>query len=186
MMSSPRKHSQVAIPYAKALFELTEEAGVTKAALKTLKDFRQAVSDSHELEYLLASRAYEPNVLCNAVTAVLKKLKAHKLVIQLVRTLVDNHRLSFFTEIIFTYEFLYEESQGTLVAEVFTVKPLTEAYKKKILAALQKKADRKIELKVDVDPSLIAGMVIRVGTVLIDSSINSKLHNLKNHLKRSA
>ena len=96
----------------------------------------------------------------------------------LIKVLMDNHRLSLLPEIAAQYEYLRAEEESTLTATVSSAFELNDSQKTNLTSALKKRFDREIELECSIDQALLGGMIIRAGDVVIDGSALGKLNKL--------
>ncbi len=101
----------------------------------------------------------------------------------LVRLLVRNDRVSVVPEIAELYETLKRENQGKLQVKVRSAYALDKAHERELAEALKEKLGREIEISAEKDPSLIGGVLIRAGDLVIDGSVRGQLHKLANELR---
>ena len=99
-----------------------------------------------------------------------------------IHLLSENHRLVLLPEITALYELLRAQAEGRVEAEVISATAVSDAQLKEIASALKKRLGRDIDLSTRIDPALIGGIVIRAGDLVIDGSVQGKLHALATHL----
>jgi F-type H+-transporting ATPase subunit delta len=101
----------------------------------------------------------------------------------LIKVLAENNRLTLLPEISTLYNELKIESEKQINVDVLSAAILSDAQLTKLSAALEKRFDRKVQLNCSVDPTLIAGMIIKAGDTVIDGSVNSQLNRLNDALQ---
>jgi len=165
-------------PYARAVFEVANEAGDLAKWSESLA-FMGAVASNEEVQALLAN----PKMAKQAGADALIKLCDKKLndeAENLVKMLAENDRLSLLPEMSVIYEALKDEAEGSVEALVTAAKKLTQTEEKSIAAALKKRLGRDVKLKVSVDESLLGGAIIRAGDLVIDGSLKGRLNKMTN------
>ena len=166
--------------YAKALYQLAEEK---KLVSKIVKDF-------HDIKALLESNNMFLNMIKNpsiskadkqfSIIAILKIMKADKLTIKFCGTLATNGRLNFLNQIQEVFLSLVSKINGEVQAEVTSPLKLDKGQQKQIETALSEATGvKKISLSLKVDETLIAGLIVKIGSKMIDSSIKTKLNRLE-------
>lgn len=184
-MADDSKTSNVGGRYAQALFDLaTDEKSVAKveADLKALKKMR---ADSQDFRTLLASPAFSAADKGRALAALAAKAKFHATTRKFLGLLAANGRSSALPEVIAGFEALSAKARGVVSAQVVTAVALTAAQSKGVAAALRTALGRDPEIETRVDPSILGGIKVRVGSRLFDASLRSKLDSLKFALKRA-
>ena len=165
-------------PYARAVFEVANEAGDLAKWSESLA-FMGAVASNEEVQALLAN----PKMAKQAGADALIKLCDKKLndeAENLVKMLAENDRLSLLPEMSVIYEALKDEAEGSVEALVTAAKKLTQTEEKSIAAALKKRLGRDVKLKVSVDESLLGGAIIRAGDLVMDGSLKGRLTKMTN------
>ena len=165
-------------PYARAVFEMANEAGDLAKWSETLA-FMGAVADNEEVKTLLAMPKMAKQAGADACIALCDE-KLDDKAKNLVRMLAENDRLSLLPEISSLYEGFKDEAEGSVEALVTAAKKLTQAEEKSITAALKKRLGRDVKLKVSVDKSLLGGAIIQAGDLVIDGSLKGRLNKLTN------
>lgn len=169
--------------YASALFELAKEQGALDAVEGDLASLAEALDASEDLRALISSPVYSREQQGAAIAALAKKMKLGKLASNVLALMASKGRLSHAGGLIRDYSALLAAERGQISAEVASAVPLsdaqTEALKEKVRAAVGKD----VSLTVNVDESLLGGLVVKVGSRMIDTSIRSKLASLKTVMK---
>ena len=184
-MADDSQTSNVGGRYAQAFFDLaTEEKSVAKveADLKSLKKMR---SESKDFQTLLASPAFSAADKGKALLALADKAKLSPTTRKFLGLLAANGRSAALGDVIVAFEALSAKARGAVSAQVTTAVALTAAQSKGVAAALRTALGRGPEIETRVDPSLLGGIKVRVGSRLFDASLRSKLDSLKFALKRA-
>jgi F-type H+-transporting ATPase subunit delta len=177
--------SNVGGRYAQALFELAEEAKALPAVEADLVGLKAAVEESAEFRRFLVSPAFTAEQKGKALLAVADAGGVQPLTRKFLGLLADNNRASALTGVIIAFQKLAAEKRGTVAAEVVTAVALTAAQKKGVAAALRQALGKDPEITTRVDPSILGGLRVRVGSRLFDASLKSRLDSLKFALKRA-
>lgn len=176
-------NSDVAERYATALFELAETAKKLDATEKDLHKLKAVFAGSDELRKMAASPLYSAEDKASALVAVAKKAKVSKLVSQFVGAAALNKRAADIPSIIDAFQVKLDRKRGSTRARVTSAKKLTAAQLKSIAAGLKTSLGRDVEIDTEVDPALLGGFVVKIGSRLFDSSLKTKLEGLKLAMK---
>jgi F-type H+-transporting ATPase subunit delta len=169
--------------YAAALFELAGERHAVDAVSADLAAFRNAMAANADLARVVKSPLFSRDDQGKALKAVLEKLGAAALTTQFVLLLAAKRRLFALTGIIKAYESLVARSRGETEAEIVSARPLADAELAGIRSALKARLGREPRLDAKVDPALLGGLVVKVGSRMIDSSLRTKLAGLAAAMK---
>lgn len=164
--------STVARPYAKAAFEYALSQGKLAEWSKMLAAAAQAVSDP-AVQNVLSNPAVAKETKTEIVIDLCKNLNANGK--NFVQTLGDVSRLSLFPQIAEQFETLKAEQEKMVEVEITSAYELTKAQQTKLAQALQKRLNREIKIQIQVDKSLIGGVLIHAGDTVIDGSVRGKL-----------
>lgn len=175
--------SGVAGRYATALFELARDAGALDTVEADLKGFADLVEESTDLKRLVRSPVFSADEQLRAVTAVLDKAEIGGLVGNLIKVAARNRRLFAVPDIVRAFGHLLARHRGEVSAEVTSAEPLSTTHVADLKAALKETLGKDVALDTRVDPSLIGGLIVRVGSRMIDGSIKTKLSSLKLAMK---
>jgi F-type H+-transporting ATPase subunit delta len=174
--------SAVGRRYAKALLDLAREQGQLDAVLEDVGSLSGAWKESPELREIVRNPVVPKPALKSAVDAVMEKLGVSKLVRNTVKLLADKGRLPQLEDVLRALEELAEAETGRVRVEVTSAKPLSDAYYTKLTEKLQRVTDRQVVLVKKQDPSLIGGVVTRVGDQVFDGSLSNRLSELRETL----
>jgi len=117
------------------------------------------------------------------MAAILHRMEAAPLTTRFVLTLANKRRLFALTDIIRAYDELFGRQKGEVDAEISAARPLDDAETNELKAALSSKLGREARLTTKVDPSLLGGLVVKVGSRMIDSSLRTKLEGLRSAMR---
>jgi F-type H+-transporting ATPase subunit delta len=175
--------SGVAERYANALFELALEAGGLDAAESDLKRLAGLIAESDDLRRLVRSPVFSADDQYRAIAAVLDKAEIGGLVANLTKVAAKNRRLFAVPDMITAFGRLLARHRGEISAEVTSAEPLSEKHVADLKAALKASLGKDVALNASVDPSLIGGLIVKVGSRMIDGSLKTKLNSLKLAMK---
>ncbi len=171
---------QASLPgrYATALFELAREAKAIDKVEVSLATVRAALDQSADFKTLTTSPLIARGAATKAVTAVAKKLKLDSTTTKFLGVLADNRRLAQLPAIIRAFRQLAASFRGETNAEVTSAHPLSDDQVAALKQSLRQRIGRDVSVDLSVDPSLLGGLVVRIGSQMIDSSIKTRLHTL--------
>ena len=184
-MADDSKASNVGGRYARALFDLASETKQVAAVEADLKSLKTALRDSHDLRVLVGSPAFSAEDKGKGLVAIAVKARFNITTIKFLGLLASNGRASLLASIITSYEALSAKARGAISAEVTTAVALSPAQAKGVAAALRQALGKDPEIETRVDPAILGGIKVQVGSRLFDASLKSKLDSLKFALKRA-
>ncbi len=182
-MASKGGVSEIAGRYALALYDLADENKQLDAVADDLRQLSQLLAESDDLKRLVRSPVISRSDQGKAMAALLDKMDANALTKKFVAYVAANRRL--FALRAMTRAFLEELAQrrGEVVAEVTAAREMTDAQKQSLEEALRKAVGGKVTMDLAVDPSLIGGLVVKVGSRMVDASLSGKLQRMKFAMK---
>lgn len=169
--------------YAKALLDLSEEKSVSAAVASDMSALREALASSRELQVYLASPVVKPFQKKNVLAQVFSGLS--ELTRHFVDLVVDHGREANLSAIAASYLESYRRRQGTVSATVTSAVALSDAQRAQIESAIKASGAKSVELREEVNPDLIGGLVVRVGDKQIDTSIAQTLRNLDRSFQKN-
>lgn len=179
--------SGVAKRYAHSLFELARERGHVEAVEKDLNDFAGLIDESDELRRLVRSPVFSADEQLDAISAIVDRSGlGGALTGNFLKVVAKNRRLFAIEGIIRAYRNIAAKARGEVTAEVTVAHELNEEQRTKLRSTLSEIAGKDVTLETKVDPSLLGGMVVRLGARQIDTSLRSKLQSLKMNLTSAA
>jgi len=175
--------ANIARPYASALFDLATETKSVAGIEKDLEQMGNLVSSSEDLSRLLVSPVISSEAKSTAIEAVLVKAGFDESVANFIRAVARNGRLFALPAMIEAFGELCAKARGEISAEVISAAPLSKKRLGELAKTLKSKTGKTVKLAASVDPSLIGGLVVRVGSQMIDSSLKTKLGAMKIAMK---
>jgi F-type H+-transporting ATPase subunit delta len=170
--------------YAQALLALAEERNTIEHVRRDFADVVKSWNESRELRVVFEN----PSVTAEQRRSVLREIATRtSMDPQLLNTLLvlsDRGRLSHLPDVFDSFEALAEEKSGKLRAEIVTATELPEAYFTELGATLERVTGRKVTLTRKVDPTLLGGVVTRIGDKVFDGSLKNRLSELRDELLR--
>ncbi len=165
--------------YSTALFELSEEAKATDIVLSDLIAFAKLIGGNGELVKFVKSPVVAIEEQLNVVKEICAKSSANTLTANFLALVTKNARLNAIEEIILAFQQQVAQARGEVVAQVVTATELAQVQSEELTQMLEKTLGKKVQLELNVDPAILGGLVVRVGSKMIDTSIRTKLENLK-------
>ena len=184
-MADDSKATDVGERYALALFDLAKDEKRIPAVEADLKSIKAMLAASADLRTLLGSPKFNAEAKGKGLTAVAAKAKFNSTTQKFLGLLAANGRAGLLASVITSFEALTAIHRGAVSAEVTSAVALTPAQRKDIAAALRKALGKDPEIETRVDPSILGGLKVKVGSRLYDASLKSKLDQLKFALKRA-
>jgi len=169
--------------YATALFELASEADSIDKVGSDLADIGKMLESSDDLMRLTRSPVFDSDEQWTALSAVLKKAKISGLTHNFVGLAAKNRRLFALGAMIKAYRSLVAHARGEVSAEVTSAEKLSAAHVKKLKAVLKAQMGRDVQMEEKVDPDILGGLIVKVGSRMVDNSLRTKLSNLKIAMK---
>ena len=169
--------------YALALFELAKEAKAVDAVSGDLAALRRALDTSPDLARLVKSPVFSAEDQARALKAILEKMGANALTTKFLLLLAKKRRLSVLTGAIRSFESQVAKSRGETEAEVTSARALADSEIAELKSVLKSRLGKEPRLHTKVDPSLLGGLVVKVGSRMIDSSLRTKLDGLRSAMK---
>ena len=176
-------HSALAGRYATALFELALEAEAIDSVLADLKRFDGLLEESADLMRLVRSPVFTADVQSKALIAVLDEAGITGLAARFLMVVTSNRRLFAVRDIVKAYRALVARHKGEVTAYVTVAEPLADAHRDEIHDTLKAVTGKDVQVDVKVDPSIIGGLVVKLGSRMVDSSLRTKLNVLKHTIK---
>jgi F-type H+-transporting ATPase subunit delta len=171
--------------YAQALFDLSKASGRLTAIETDLRAFKAMRAESADLRRLLASPSFTADDRSKALTALAKAAGFDEITRKFLGFMAANRRSAAIGSAITVFEAMAAAARGVVAAEVTTAIKLTAAQEKGLKAALRLTLGKDPEITTRVDPDILGGVKVRVGSRLYDASLRSKLDSLRFALKRA-
>jgi F-type H+-transporting ATPase subunit delta len=178
--------STVAERYAGALFELAKANNEVEKAEASLDRFLRSLRDSPGLKRFVRSPVFSSGDQLHGLAAVLKAMGIDGLARDFLLVLARNRRLFAVETIVLSFKRLAARERGEVEADIVSAHPLTDAQAKDLTETLRQKLGKSPKLTVTVDPKLLGGLILRVGSQMIDTSLRTKLKNLEKAMKEAS
>lgn len=172
--------------YATALYELAHDSGALDEVAGDLARLGALIGDSRDLRHLIASPLIPRAAQAKAMAAIVAQAKLGTLARRFVGVIAGNRRLAGLPAFIAAFEALLAQRRGELAAEVTSAVPLSQSQINAISASIPGATGRKVRLVLNVDPKLIGGLRVKIGSRLVDASIAAKLSRLQLAMKGTA
>jgi F-type H+-transporting ATPase subunit delta len=169
--------------YANALFELAQDQRCVDAVSSDLAGLRRALETSPDLARLVRSPVFSAQDHAKALKAILEKMDANPLTTKFVLLLAQKRRLFILTQVITAFESLLAKSRGETEAEVTAARALSDYEVAELKSVLKSKLGKEPRLHSKIDPTLLGGLIVKVGSRMIDSSLRTKLDGLRAAMK---
>jgi F-type H+-transporting ATPase subunit delta len=169
--------------YATALFELALESKAVDQVQADLKAFDALVASSPDLTRLVRSPVFAADEQAKALAAVLDKAGIKGIAANFLRVVAGNRRLFAVREMIRGFNGLVARHKGEVTAQVTVAAQLSDARMGEIRDALRQVTGKDVQVDVDVDPSIIGGLKVKLGSRMIDASLRTKLNSIKIAMK---
>jgi len=169
--------------YAMALFELARDAKQIDAVSASLANIRTALGESAEFRQLTSSPLVSRDEAVKAIAATAAALKADDLTAKFLGTLASNRRLGQLGAVIRAFNLLAAQHRGETTATVTSAHPLDDDQVTALKAKLKSELKRDVTLDLNVDPEILGGLIVKVGSRQIDGSIRTKLTTLAKAMK---
>jgi len=173
----------IAARYATAIFELAKEGSALTALEADLDTLETALNDSADLRAVLSSPVYSREDLGKAISALSDKLGLSATTKGALGMMAQNRRLFALPQLIAELRRMIADEKGEITAEVTSATVLTKVQADQLAATLKANVGKTVKLNVAVDENLIGGLIVKVGSKMIDTSIRSKLAALQHSMK---
>ncbi|MGN6285364.1 MAG: F0F1 ATP synthase subunit delta [Afipia sp.] len=177
--------SGVAGRYATALFDLARDEKSIDSVKADLDKFAALLTDSPDLERLVRSPVFTADVQGKALGAILEKAGIGGITAKFLQVLTANRRLFAVNDVIRAFRTLVAKFRGEATAEVTVAEQLSDKNLDALKAALKSVSGKDVDLNVNVDPSIIGGLIVKLGSRMVDSSLRTKLNSIKHAMKEA-
>ncbi len=177
--------SGVAGRYATALFELARDERSIDSVKADLERFDAMIAESADLSRLVRSPVFTAGEQSKALSAVLDRAGIAGTSAKFLKLLTANRRLFAVRDVIRTFRTLVAQFKGEVTADVTVAEQLSDRNLDALKGALKSVTGKDVDLNVKVDPAIIGGLVVKVGSRMVDSSLRTKLNSIKHALKEA-
>jgi F-type H+-transporting ATPase subunit delta len=171
--------------YAAALFDLAREANAIDAVKADLDRFDGLIAESPDLLRLIRSPVFSVNEQLQALSAVLQRAGIGGLAEKFLKLVTSNRRLFAVRDMVKAFRELVADYKGEATAEVTVAEQLKDDHVAALKSALRAVSGKDVDLKVKVDPAIIGGLVVKLGSRMVDSSLRTKLNAIRHAMKEA-
>jgi F-type H+-transporting ATPase subunit delta len=171
--------------YATALFELAREANAIDAVKADLERFDALVAESADLARLVRSPVFSAEEQLHALSAVLGRAGIGGLSAQFLKLVTDNRRLFAVRDMARGYRELVAKYKGEATAEVTVAEKLKDDHVAALKSALKAISGKDVDLNINIDPGIIGGLVVKLGSRMVDTSLRTKLNAIRHAMKEA-
>ena len=171
--------------YATALFDLARDEKSVDVVKADLERFSAMLADSPDLMRLVRSPVFSAEMQSKALVAVLEKAEISGIAAKFLKVLTANRRLFAVTDVIRAYGALVAKFKGEATADVTVAEALSDKNLDALKTALKSVTGKDVALNVKIDPSIIGGLVVKLGSRMVDSSLRTKLNSIKHAMKEA-
>lgn len=169
--------------YATALFELASDDDSVDEVASDLDRFQALLDESDDLVRLVRSPVFGADEQIGALDAIFAAAEIGGLAANFIKLTASNRRLFAISDMISAYRALVASARGEVTAEVTSAEKLSDGQVSRLKAALKDAMGRDVQLAEKVDASILGGLIVRVGSRMVDNSLRTKLQNLKLSMK---
>jgi len=174
----------IARRYAKALLLIGKADGQAETYREELDGLAKLLADNRELEQAVTNPLYDSEGRKKVLRAVIDMLELSSVMESFMQLLFDKGRIGFLSSINEFYQKLADDLKGVARASLVSATELPEETVERIREALSKRTGKSVVLDVEQDPSLIGGIVTKIGDLVLDGSVKTQLFNMRESLKR--
>jgi F-type H+-transporting ATPase subunit delta len=171
--------------YATALYDLAVEREVVDEVKADLDRFEALVAESDDLKRLVRSPRWTAELQGKALAALLNRAAIDGLAGSFLKVVISNRRLFAVSEMIEAFGRLVAHHRGEVIAEVTFAEAPKEAHVAAVAEALKELADKDVKVDVKIDPSIIGGLIVKLGSRMVDTSLRTKLNALRHAMKEA-
>jgi F-type H+-transporting ATPase subunit delta len=171
--------------YATALFDLAGETNTIDAVKADLERFDAMVAESADLMRLVRSPVFSAAEQLQALSAVLDRAGIGGLAAKFLKLVTSNRRLFSVRDMIKAFRGLVAQHKGEATAEVTVAEPLKNEHVEALRAALKSVSGKDVDLDIKIDPAIIGGLVVKLGSRMVDTSLRTKLNAIRHAMKEA-
>jgi F-type H+-transporting ATPase subunit delta len=183
--NTPYDVSTVAGRYATALFELAGEADAIDAVKADLERFDALIAENPDLNRLVRSPVFSTEEQVRALSSVLERAAIGGIAAKFLKLVTSNRRLFAVRDMIKAYRKLAALYKGQATAEVTVAETLKDEHVEALRSALKAVSGKNVDLDIKIDPAIIGGLVVKLGSRMIDTSLRTKLNAIKHAMKEA-
>ncbi len=181
--TTDQSQSGVAGRYARALFDLATENKAVADVASSLSSFQGLIDESEDLQRLMRSPVFKAEDQAAAIEAIASKAGIKGLALNFLKVMGSNRRLAAVPAAISAFHLLVSQSKGETTAEVTSAEKLSAKQLADLKAALKAASGSDVAIDAKVDPAILGGLIVKVGSRMMDNSLRTKLNSLKVAMK---
>ena len=174
----------IARRYAEALADVAAARNQVEQFDNGVRVFAEMMKSSRELHDLFASPIVSQTDKLRVLDALLARMRPDQMIANLLRTMLSHHRLQHLAEVYEQFRREVNARKGLIIAEVTTAAEVGRSEQGKLGRTLERMTGKQVEFRFKTDPSLIGGVVTRIGSVVYDGSVRTQLQGIKERLKQ--
>jgi F-type H+-transporting ATPase subunit delta len=171
--------------YATALFDLAQETNAIDAVKADLERFNGLVAESSDLTRLVRSPVFSADEQLQALSAVLERAEIGGLAAKFLKLVTTNRRLFAVRDMVKAYRQLAAEHKGEATAEVTVAERLKDEHVAALRSALKAVSGKDVDLDIRIDPAIIGGLVVKLGSRMVDTSLRTRLNAIRHAMKEA-
>ena len=171
--------------YASALFDLAKEGSAIDAVAADLERFDALIAASADLNRMVRSPVFSADEQIGALAAVLERAGIGGLTAKFLKLITSNRRLFAVRDMVRAYRKLVAADKGEATADVTVAEALKDEHLNALRAALKSVSGKDVDLNVKVDPTIIGGLVVKLGSRMVDTSLRTKLNAIRHAMKEA-
>ena len=171
--------------YAIALFDLAKETNAIDTVKSDLERFDALIADSADLERLVRSPVFSADEQGQALGQLLERAGIGGIAAKFLKLVTSNRRLFAVRDMIRGFRELVAKHKGEATAEVTVAEPLKDEHVEALRAALKQLSGKDVGLDIKIDPAIIGGLVVKLGSRMVDTSLRTKLNAIKHAMKEA-
>jgi len=171
--------------YASALFDLAKEGSAIDAVAADLERFDALIAASADLNRMVRSPVFSADEQIGALAAVLERAGIGGLTAKFLKLITSNRRLFAVRDMVRAYRKLVAADKGEATADVTVAEALKDEHLSALRAALKAVSGKDVDLNVKVDPTIIGGLVVKLGSRMVDTSLRTKLNAIRHAMKEA-
>jgi F-type H+-transporting ATPase subunit delta len=183
---APDRASGLSARYARALYDLADERKQLDQTVTEMATLGELIKTDAPLQRLVASRSIDAMEAARAMDAVLSSQGFSDLIRHFIGTAIQNRRLRDLPDLISGFAVYVAGKRGIVTAEVASAHPLTDVQRTQLTARLAEAGYGRVTIRESVDPALLGGLTVRIGSKLYDTSLKSRLQRLRFVMKGAA
>jgi len=171
--------------YATGLFDLARETDAIDAVKADLERFDALIVESADLNRLVRSPVFSADEQLQALSAVLDRVRIGGLAAKFLKLVTTNRRLFAVRDMVRAYREMVAKHKGEAIAEVTVAEPLKDEHLSALRSALKSVSGKDVDLAIKVDPAIIGGLVVKLGSRMVDTSLRTKLNAIRHAMKEA-